>query len=115
MRTAPPTEPGIPTKNSSPPMPAAAAPAGRAPGARPRRPRATRRRARASTSSCSNVAVEHDREPGEAGIGDEEVRAAADDEHRHVVLAERVGDPPEVVVVVDAHEHARTGRRTGTW
>ena len=74
----------MPTKNSSPATPALRR-AARAPGAaRPRR-LARARRALASTeptSSCSNSPASTMRDAREPVVGDEQVRAAADHEHR---------------------------------
>ena len=82
IRTAPPTEPGTPTAHSNPVSPAAAVRRASTGSAHRRRRRVTT----ASPSATSMVGAE--RRPtrhgdaGEAGVGDEQVRAAADDEHR---------------------------------
>ena len=51
-----------------------------------------RRRRWRRESDPLEVTFEHDAEPGEAGVGDEQVRAAADDEHRRAQLLDHRGD-----------------------
>ena len=86
MRTAPPTEPGMPTKNSSPATPAAAvrrASTGRATAPPARTCGATELASTDRTDvELLELTREHDRDAGEAVVGDEQVRTAADHEHR---------------------------------
>ena len=111
MRTAPPTDPGIPTRNSRPPTPAAAA--CRATTGSGTAPPASTVAAAASTVSCSNVAGQHDGQPGEPVVGHEQVRAAPDHEHRNV-LGKRGRDRAELVEDRDAHDdRGRTAEPVG--
>ena len=112
IRTAPPTDPGMPDEELEAAEPRRRGRGAPAPAARPRRPPRRGRRSR-STSSCSNAPPSDERDPVEAGVGDEQVRAAADHEHRHVGAAEHVGDRREIVLVRRRARAPRAARRSG--
>ena len=114
IRTAPPTLPGIPTKNSRP-LPARGRAAAREDRERHRRrPRCTTP-GPASRSTRFEVADEHDREPGESAIGHEQVRSASDEEQGRRVLTDHPRDGGERVERPGAHERARPAHRGGRW
>ena len=94
----------MPTKNSSPVQPGGGeAPrehgerhggAGEHDGRRP----GSVRRTVARQVDPLEVAFEQEPDPGEATVGDEQVRAAPDDQHGRTQLGDDVGDPRELVV-----------------
>ena len=81
-------------------------PGGRAPGARPRRPASTARRRRVDVELLE-LAAEHDRDAGEARVGDEQVRAAPDRRAPATSGGRRAPSATacEVVLALGAHEH----------
>ena len=117
MRTAPPTLPGMPDEELEAGEPGG----GRAPrastgsGTAAARSYGRHRAARCEVDTLE-VTLEDDRDPGEATIGHEQVRAPPDHEHRGAVLAARRRPPARAPTAVrDTHERRRPDRRGGRW
>ena len=94
MRTAPPIEPGTPTAHSKPVSPAAAV--RRASTGRATAEPAVRPRLRVDLDAVGPFG-EADRHTGETGVGDQQVGAAADDQHGKLVPGDDVGDRLQIV------------------
>ena len=114
MRTAPPTEPGMPTKNSRPPTPAAAARRAST-GSATAPPGVDAGAASRSTSSCSNSPPSTIATPSKPASATSRFEPRPIDEHGDVgACGEHVGDGREVGLALGAHERPRAGRRSGT-